>query len=632
MMADVPTILPSSSTPQVRAVETVMAEPKAGLQQPLAHLWNVDTCPVDLLPWMAWAFSIDLWEHNWPEETQRQVVRNAISIHRRKGTKGAVEDALSDLGFWAEVIEWFQAGGDPHTFSVDAYADDLVDFGWPVTPEQIDALRRHIDYVKPVRSHYTVRVGERFKAWMHARGGLRDRSVDQMTQEAKPRVHVTEARMHVRAGARERAVSRMVQEAKRRTVWHPPMNAVGKLLMGLWHGQSNSVGATSGIGIEIDPYVITVNPPYPEHLWSFSGGVRPHQGGSGPTSRDTLIDPARLGAFIPATEGGPSVTARESIAMGCAEVLMGSSGYDQTAPMVVYSGGHGSTDFARLVIDRNGVVSVPWMNMQLAVAKAKAEADAMGLELEIVSFVYNGNESDYEDPKALWLANCAILRAAVDELAASVGQTTRIPLVLCQVGAPHREDNTVSPVTIGSQEFAADPANYTVAAPQYWAEVGDFPSVHYISSSHRLLGEKLGYTILDMIHGHDPQVRILYGVRDGASVTLTYSHDMTVDVARVGQADNLGLSLADDIGEIDPINLVVDGNRVAFDLTRWPVGDLAVSVACGNHTRFPAGSGLGSAHGQRSNLRAAELRHQSISQPDLGFPDWAQHQQFTIAA
>ncbi|MGT1842761.1 phage tail protein I, partial [Enterobacter hormaechei subsp. xiangfangensis] len=36
---------------------------------PLRRLWSPDDCPANLLPWLAWAFSVDRWDENWPEAT-----------------------------------------------------------------------------------------------------------------------------------------------------------------------------------------------------------------------------------------------------------------------------------------------------------------------------------------------------------------------------------------------------------------------------------------------------------------------------------------------------------------------------------------------------------------------------------
>ncbi|MDO5562509.1 MAG: phage tail protein I, partial [Synergistaceae bacterium] len=61
--------------------------------------WNPDTCPANLLPWLAWAFHADDWNDEWPEGVKRAVVRDSLEMHRRKGTVWAVKRALANVGY-----------------------------------------------------------------------------------------------------------------------------------------------------------------------------------------------------------------------------------------------------------------------------------------------------------------------------------------------------------------------------------------------------------------------------------------------------------------------------------------------------------------------------------------------------
>ncbi len=66
---------------------------------PLRDLWNPKTCPVHLVPYLAWAFSVDRWDEAWPEDVKRGVVSAAFYIHRHKGTIGAVRRVVEPLGY-----------------------------------------------------------------------------------------------------------------------------------------------------------------------------------------------------------------------------------------------------------------------------------------------------------------------------------------------------------------------------------------------------------------------------------------------------------------------------------------------------------------------------------------------------
>ncbi|EKQ5242665.1 phage tail protein I [Escherichia coli] len=57
------------------------------------------TCPANLLPWLAWSFSVDRWDDKWPEATKRAVIRDAYFIHCHKGTIGAIRRVVEPLGY-----------------------------------------------------------------------------------------------------------------------------------------------------------------------------------------------------------------------------------------------------------------------------------------------------------------------------------------------------------------------------------------------------------------------------------------------------------------------------------------------------------------------------------------------------
>lgn len=112
-------LLPNNATSQERDIEASISRVLA-VPVELRKIWNPDTCPDVLLPWLAWSFSVDTWSSAWTEEKKRETIKNSIYVHKRKGTIGAVRQALENLGYLLEVIEWFQeeTPGDPYTFRV----------------------------------------------------------------------------------------------------------------------------------------------------------------------------------------------------------------------------------------------------------------------------------------------------------------------------------------------------------------------------------------------------------------------------------------------------------------------------------------------------------------------------------
>ncbi len=154
-----PSLLPLNSTPFEDAVEAALT-----LDCPVAtgDLWNAATCPAPLLSWLAWALSVDIWDPSWPEAVQRNVIAASPAVHREKGTKKSLIDALEAVRVRATLTEWFEAGGsgDPGTFVVRAFARSRYALGQPVlSPDVIATIRAIIAATAPVSRHWTLELG-----------------------------------------------------------------------------------------------------------------------------------------------------------------------------------------------------------------------------------------------------------------------------------------------------------------------------------------------------------------------------------------------------------------------------------------------------------------------------------------
>jgi phage tail P2-like protein len=142
-------LLPSNSTQLERALEATFYERTI---VPLRTLYNADTCPVHLLPHLAWAWSVDRWDYRWPEATKRAAIKASFYIHAHKGTIGALRRVVEPLGYLIEIVEWFKTvpKGVPGTFALKV---GVLDTG--ITEEMYQELERLIDDAKPVSRHLT---------------------------------------------------------------------------------------------------------------------------------------------------------------------------------------------------------------------------------------------------------------------------------------------------------------------------------------------------------------------------------------------------------------------------------------------------------------------------------------------
>lgn len=121
--------LPSSSSRFQFALAGVDAARLAVLDpELLTSLWNPATCPANLLPFLAWALSVDVWDPTWPIATKRAVVAAAPVVHRMKGTRAAVERTLSAMHMSTRIKEWCEQVPPARrgTFVVTVYVNDHV--------------------------------------------------------------------------------------------------------------------------------------------------------------------------------------------------------------------------------------------------------------------------------------------------------------------------------------------------------------------------------------------------------------------------------------------------------------------------------------------------------------------------
>ncbi|HGM5349207.1 TPA: phage tail protein I [Serratia marcescens] len=141
------TLLPPSAGAWMRHTETVTARLSA-ITVALRTLWTPTVCPVELLPYLAWALSVDRWDKNWPAAKKIEAIQQSYWQHRRKGTRAAVRRVIEGMGFSATFAEWFDTGDQPGTFRLEV---DVNDVG--ITIKTLSELDRLVGDAKPVSRH-----------------------------------------------------------------------------------------------------------------------------------------------------------------------------------------------------------------------------------------------------------------------------------------------------------------------------------------------------------------------------------------------------------------------------------------------------------------------------------------------
>ncbi|MFT4091335.1 MAG: phage tail protein I [Asticcacaulis sp.] len=159
--------------PNATDLEKAMAEAVqvTNLPRPIKDLWNPDTCPVELLPWLAWALSIETWSASWPESVRRSHIKTAIEVQQIRGTKRAVMDVIAGLGGFVVLREWFEQTprGEPGTF------DLFIDLGSRThhTAADIDSVIREVRRTKPASRHFTFNQSTDAAGEIHVSGTVR---------------------------------------------------------------------------------------------------------------------------------------------------------------------------------------------------------------------------------------------------------------------------------------------------------------------------------------------------------------------------------------------------------------------------------------------------------------------------
>lgn len=87
----------------------------------LAIYENLEQQSDEVLSELAYQYSIDNWKEILLREIKIDLIKNAIMVHSKKGTKLSIEENLKKLNKPVEIREWWEYGGNPFTFKILVY-------------------------------------------------------------------------------------------------------------------------------------------------------------------------------------------------------------------------------------------------------------------------------------------------------------------------------------------------------------------------------------------------------------------------------------------------------------------------------------------------------------------------------
>lgn len=153
-------LLPPNSTQLERDIEQVTSR-ISDVPTPAYSPFDIDAAPAALLPWIAWALSVDRWDPDWPVSTKREVLKASVEVHRHKGTKSAIRAAIAAAGYEIQqIVEGGYSAVRDGSYTHDGtlthgqaahWADYNIIMREPITNDQAAQIRSILSTVQPAR-------------------------------------------------------------------------------------------------------------------------------------------------------------------------------------------------------------------------------------------------------------------------------------------------------------------------------------------------------------------------------------------------------------------------------------------------------------------------------------------------
>ncbi len=159
-------ILPKNATPLERAIVETLYERIDNIPLMISSIWDPWNCQETLLPWLAWATSVDVWNDEWSVAEKRAAIAASPTVHRKKGVPAALEEALKPFGLQVEIEEWWQKipEGKRGSFDVTLWVSDRVGLDYSKLLE----MREIILKTKPKSRSFELRIGVQIDAPAYA--------------------------------------------------------------------------------------------------------------------------------------------------------------------------------------------------------------------------------------------------------------------------------------------------------------------------------------------------------------------------------------------------------------------------------------------------------------------------------
>nr|BDD47401.1 hypothetical protein 10 [bacterium] len=116
-------------------------------------IYDIDNVDPSLFPYLSKHLHITNQEGWWLADTdteKRALIKNALEIHRYKGTKYAIKEVLKKIGVLCDIVEWYEK---PDYLKRGEFAVNLEWRKRKYSIDDIEKIKELINEYKNVRSH-----------------------------------------------------------------------------------------------------------------------------------------------------------------------------------------------------------------------------------------------------------------------------------------------------------------------------------------------------------------------------------------------------------------------------------------------------------------------------------------------
>ncbi|MCI1959194.1 MAG: phage tail protein I [Clostridia bacterium] len=108
----------------------------------------IDTLPDKVLDVLAQDLKVDWYNLTYDTDTKRKIIKNAVKVHKYKGTPYAVKTAVSDVLPGTTIQEWPEYSGNPYKFKINLEAGKTG-----FDSDKVKQILRQVELYKNERSH-----------------------------------------------------------------------------------------------------------------------------------------------------------------------------------------------------------------------------------------------------------------------------------------------------------------------------------------------------------------------------------------------------------------------------------------------------------------------------------------------